>query len=135
MHECSIVQEIVNIASDKTREYGPQRVEQISLVVGELTGFREEWLQFYFDVIAKGTAVEGARLNVTYVKPQMQCSECGMLFERERFSFDCPECKAPGVMTKIGSELYIDTMELADSPLPGILPDDPSQVEALFYTT
>jgi hydrogenase nickel incorporation protein HypA/HybF len=46
------------------------------------------------------------------VKPKIKCPKCGLLFERKMFTFDCPECGTPGVMTKVGNEFYIDSMDI-----------------------
>ena len=112
MHECSVVEQLIKISCGKAEEFHAGKVKKINLVVGELTGYMEESLVFYFNLLSKNTPVEGAVLSVTYVKPKLHCSACGKLFERQKFSFDCPDCGVPGEMTKSGSEFYIDTMEV-----------------------
>jgi hydrogenase nickel incorporation protein HypA/HybF len=113
VHECSVVEQLVKIASVKAQEAHAAEVKNISLIVGELTGYMEESLLFYFKLLSKDTILEGSSLSVSYVKPKLRCPDCGKVFERERFSFDCPDCNIPGEMTKTGSEFYIDTMEVS----------------------
>ena len=112
MHECSVVEQLVKISCKNAEEAHANKVKAINLVIGELTGYMEESLVFYFNLLSKDTLVEGAELKVTYIKPKLICNTCGKLFEREKFSFDCPQCGVPGEMTKSGSEFYIDTMEV-----------------------
>jgi len=112
VHECSVVEQLVKIASSKAIESQAAGVERIHLVVGELTGYMEESIRFYFNILAKDTVLKGAELDITYVKPKLRCPSCGALFERARFSFDCPTCGTAGELTKTGSEFYIDTMEV-----------------------
>lgn len=112
MHEASVVEALVKIASDEAEKRGAARVSAINLVVGETTGYMAESLEFYFRNFSRSTKLEGAALNVSYVKPKIRCPSCGLMFERRRFSFDCPECGTPGVMTSVGNEFYIDTMEV-----------------------
>ena len=51
MHEYSITQQIVKIAEDNARSHGASKIERISLVVGELSGFIGESIQMYFDIL------------------------------------------------------------------------------------
>ena len=113
MHECSVVEQLVKIASAKAADAGASEVRQIRLVVGELTGYMEESILFYFKILSKDTILNGAGLDITYVKPKLRCPSCGKLYAREKFTFDCPDCGTPGEMTKTGSEFYIDTMEVS----------------------
>jgi hydrogenase nickel incorporation protein HypA/HybF len=112
MHEASVTEALVKIALEEAAKNGAHKVNAIDLVVGETTGYMAESLEFYFRNFAKGTILEGAALRTTYVKPKIKCPKCGLLFERKMFTFDCPECGTPGVMTKVGNEFYIDSMDI-----------------------
>ncbi len=112
MHEASVTEALIKIAVEEAARSGAKRVASINLVVGETTGYMAESLEFYFRSFAKGTVLEGALLNLRYVKAQIKCPTCGKLFERARFTFDCPDCGTPGTMTSVGNEFYIDTMEV-----------------------
>ncbi len=119
MHEASAIEAVVKIVDLEAKKLGDAaKVSGVRLVVGEGTGHMEASLAFYFKVHAKGTRAEGAELTIQYVKPKLRCSGCGELFERRRFSFDCPSCGAPGVLTKIGSEFYVDSIEVENSTMP-----------------
>lgn len=113
MHECSVVEQMVKIASKKAAEAEASGVTSINVVIGELTGYMEDSIRFYFRLLAKDTILENAQLNISFVKPKLRCPSCDKLFERARFSFDCPDCGTAGEMTKTGSEFYIDTMEVS----------------------
>jgi len=117
MHEASASEAIVKMLAEEARIRGAEagrymRVSRISLVVGEATGYMRESLEFYVAASAKGTAVQGALLDIRYVKPLLRCPACGLEFERRRFAFDCPACGAQGRMTKAGSEFFIDSIEI-----------------------
>lgn len=112
MHEASVVEALVRIAVEEATRREAARVLAVNLVVGETTGYMAESLEFYFKTSTKGTVLEGAALNIRYVKPLIKCPSCGKLFERKRFTFDCPDCGVPGTMTSVGNEFYIDTMEI-----------------------
>ncbi len=112
MHEASAAESLVRIVAEEAGKRGATRVKTVRLVVGESTGYMEESLAFYVGVLGKGSPVEGATLDVSYVKPKLRCPACGDLFERVRFSFECPTCGALGEATKIGREFYVDAIEL-----------------------
>lgn len=118
MHEASAIEAVVKIVSEEVAKRGAPdalpRVTRVRLVVGETTGHMEDSLRFYFASLGRGTPAEGAQLEVRYVKPQLRCTSCQKLFERKRFSFECPHCGGQGVMTKIGSEFYIDSIEVEE---------------------
>ncbi len=112
MHEASVTEALVKIAVEEAVKSKAVKVESLSLVVGETTGYMAESLEFYFKSFAKDTILEGAVLHIEYVKPRLRCASCDSLFERKQFSFDCPKCGMPGEMTSVGSEFYIDTMNI-----------------------
>ena len=112
MHECSAVEQLVKIAEEKAIEANAVNVHGINIVVGELTGYMEESLCFYFKILSKDTILSGAMLCIRYIPAELVCTVCGKNFIRERFTFECPDCGTVGEMTKKGTEFYIDTMEV-----------------------
>src|SRR4051812_22891029 len=59
MHELALTHEIVAIVC---RAAGDRRVHSVTLEIGELSCAAPESITFCFDVIARGTCAEGARL-------------------------------------------------------------------------
>ncbi len=113
MHEYPITLEIIRIAEEAARGQGAERVEKIALVIGDLSGYVGESVHMYFDEISKGTACEGCELEITRIRPKVKCRNCGHMFERKPFSFECPLCGGTAMPTKIGSEFYIDHIEVS----------------------
>jgi hydrogenase nickel incorporation protein HypA/HybF len=112
MHESSVTEALLKLVLEKAAELGARRVTRVSLVVGDLTGYVGDSIQFYFDRYSKGTVAAGAIIDVKRIVPKMRCASCGELFERVRFSFACPKCGGDGVATKIGTEFYIETIDI-----------------------
>ena len=61
MHELGITRNIVSIVGDAARG---RRVVRITLEVGALAGVEPRAIAFCFDVVARGTAAEGAVLDI-----------------------------------------------------------------------
>ena len=112
MHELAITQQIIKIASESAYENHGVKVKTINLVVGEYSGFIGDSISMYFEVISRGTPVDGATLEISYIKPKLKCEQCGEYFERKRFSFQCPNCPGQGLPTEIGKEFYIESIEI-----------------------
>ncbi|MEA4889768.1 MAG: hydrogenase maturation nickel metallochaperone HypA [Clostridiaceae bacterium] len=112
MHEYALTSRIVEIALETAQKQKAARVSAVSLVIGECSGVLIDSVQLYFDMIAEGTAAEGAQLLVHVIQPQMHCPVCDQNFTRPRFSFACPQCGALGSPTEIGKEFYIESVEL-----------------------
>jgi hydrogenase nickel incorporation protein HypA/HybF len=112
MHEAGAAQAIVEMLCAEAAEKGASRVSAVTVVAGETAAYMEESLAFYLGFFAKGTPVEGARLELRTVKPRLKCRSCGLEFERRRFSFDCPSCGGEAAILDLGTEFFIESAEL-----------------------
>lgn len=112
MHEYPITEQLIKIAENHCKKADAEKVLCINLVVGDYSGFVPESIHMYFDIIAEGTACQGAELKIKRIKPMIKCPSCGEIFERKPMSFACPKCGTDGEPTDIGKEFYIDSIEV-----------------------
>ena len=112
MHELSITQSILNIVNEHAQRAGAAKVTTINLTVGELTGFVDDSLQFYFEMLSPGTLAEGARLNITRVPATVRCRACGSEFHLEGLQWTCPQCQAIGGDVLRGREFQVESIEV-----------------------
>ena len=112
VHEYPLVKAIIKTAEEHAQANGASKVRRITLVVGDQSGYVPDSIQMYFDLIAGDTLCAGARLDVRRVKPKLRCPNCGQLFERRPFRFDCPACGVDGEPTDVGRELLIESIEI-----------------------
>ena len=112
MHELGITENIVNIALAKAGEAQANKVIQINLVIGELSGFAPDCIQFYFDFLSKDTIAHGSVLHFELVPTQLRCRNCSAIFHPQDTLWSCPECRDQSVEIFKGRELYIESMEV-----------------------
>jgi hydrogenase nickel incorporation protein HypA/HybF len=115
MHELSITQSIITIASEAAAKQGARRVTKIQLTIGDEAGYSAESIGMYFDLISAGTPCEGAVIEYESVKAMLRCEACGQLFQRMPFSFTCP-CGGQGRPTEIGREFIVKAIEVPNEP-------------------
>lgn len=115
MHEYPITKRIIEIAEQFAKENGADEVTQINLVVGDYSGYVASSIDLYFGIIAEDSICKDAKLNIERVVPKLKCNECGTLFVRKPFSFQCPDCEGEGSPTQIGQEFYIRSIEVANA--------------------
>jgi len=113
MHEYGITESLLKIVEDKAHEAGVTKVSVIRIVVGALTGFVPESIQFYFDTMCKDTVAAGATLEFEELPVSLRCRSCGQLFEPPSREWICPACASPEVTIEGGRELYIKEMEVS----------------------
>jgi hydrogenase nickel incorporation protein HypA/HybF len=113
LHEYSITESIIKIAEKHGREAGASRVESITLIVGDRSGFIGDSIRMYFDLIAEGTLCEGAELIIRPVRSLLRCPACGDTFHRRPLSFVCPVCGADGAPTETGKEFHIESITVS----------------------
>jgi hydrogenase nickel incorporation protein HypA/HybF len=112
MHEFGITENIVNIALEKANEAQARKVIQINLVIGEMSGFVPDCIQFYFDSLSKDTIAEGAVLHFELVPAQLHCRTCSTIFHPQDTLWYCPKCQGQSVEISKGRELYIESMDV-----------------------
>ena len=112
MHEYPITKRIIEIAETFAKKNNANEVKLINLVVGDYSGYVASSIDLYFEIIAEDSLCKNAKLNIERVVPKLKCNECGNLFIREPFSFQCPNCNGEGSPKKIGKEFYIKSIEI-----------------------
>ena len=109
MHELSIAGAVVDTA---LRHAEDRRVLLVTLRVGRLRQVVPDSLAFYFEMVARDTLVERARLEQVVVPVRMRCESCAHEWEPE-LRFRCPQCGGVGEVLA-GDELEVDSIEVEE---------------------
>jgi hydrogenase nickel incorporation protein HypA/HybF len=111
MHELSIATAVVNTA---VKHAGERPVNVVSMRVGRLRQVVPDSLQFYFEIVARDTVCEGARLECNEIELQLRCADCGREWSPAHPMFRCPDCDSAAVSVEAGEELEVDYIEVEE---------------------
>ena len=64
MHETHLIQPIINGISEHVKKEGGGKVSKLRVKIGIYTGIKEESFKETFNVLATGTVLEGAELEM-----------------------------------------------------------------------
>jgi hydrogenase nickel incorporation protein HypA/HybF len=112
MHELSVTENILDIASKQAEKEAASKVTDIYLVIGHLSSIVDDSVQFYWDIITKDTICEGSTLHFERIQAKFRCNSCKKEFNLDdRISF-CPECKSNNITLVAGDEFRMDSIEI-----------------------
>jgi len=112
MHELAVTESVLKTAIEYAEKANASAITDIYLVIGDLSSFVNDSVQFYFDFFSKGTLAEGAQLHFERIKPKLRCRSCGQEFEMEVTDWTCPHCGAMGGDVVAGKEFFLKSIEI-----------------------
>ena len=112
MHELAVTEHILDIALKAAKEQNAVRIRAIRLRMGPFAGIVPECVQMYLDVLAKGTAAEGAKIEAVTVPLRVECRACGAVSEIDRRHIACPACGSVDLHRLSGREFLVDSLEV-----------------------
>jgi hydrogenase nickel incorporation protein HypA/HybF len=111
VHELAIAESVVRIADAHA---AGRRVTRVDLQVGHLRQIVPSALAFSFELVAHGTAVEGAELVIEDVPAAGRCRACAAEGELHAFPLACARCGSLDVEVTRGEELLVESLELEE---------------------
>jgi hydrogenase nickel incorporation protein HypA/HybF len=112
LHELSIAESVVRIAS---RQADGRRVTKVQMKVGYLRQVVPSALTFGFGLLAEGTPVEGAELEMELIPAEGRCRPCGVENRLDSFPLRCEECGSFDLEILKGEELMVESLELEEA--------------------
>ena len=112
MHELAITQSILSLSLKAAEERGASKIRAIRLSIGPFSGVIPECVQMYLDVLAKGTAAEGAKIEATLLPLRVRCRDCGQESEISRTHIKCPSCGSIRLERLSGRECTVESLEV-----------------------
>ena len=111
MHELSLCEHLLQIIEEQAEVHRYRRVRSLWLEVGRFAGVQCDALRFSFDVVARGSLAQGAKLNIIDVPGRGWCFDCGKEVLLEDDFPICPQCSGIVRITG-GQEFRIKELEV-----------------------
>ena len=108
MHELSITQSVVDAVIERM---DGATVTAIELEIGKLSGVEPDSVRFCFELVAGGTALDGARLDIVEPAGEGRCRDCGTLSKFDDRIVLC-SCGSGDVDVLSGTQLRIRSVEV-----------------------
>ena len=112
MHELSICEGIQQVLEQQAQTQGFSRVRKVWLEIGPLAGVELEALRFSFEVVARGTLSEGARLEIVQPPTEAWCLQCSTSVPISTRFESCPECGGHQLQVTSGDQMRIKELEV-----------------------
>ena len=115
MHELSIANSLIEIATEHANAAGSAQVTAINLQIGVLSCVHRSALEFSFELVTKDTILEGASLNIGTLPVTIYCGSCEQEVELPGIQkFRCPVCDTPSADIRQGRELDVVSIEIVE---------------------
>ena len=115
----SIAQSLIDVLKEEMVSHRVKSLRTVRLNIGQMSAVVPEALSFCFQVITKGTDLEGVKLIMDIVPLMGSCNECGKEFEIVDYQFICARCGSSKINTIGGKDMSIVEMEVDDPMTPG----------------
>ncbi|MEW6214781.1 MAG: hydrogenase maturation nickel metallochaperone HypA [Nitrospirota bacterium] len=113
MHEVSIAQSLLDIATENCKKNGYKGIESIKVKIGRASAVVPDALLFAFDAMKIDTIAEKACLTIEEIPVGGFCNNCNSNFTvEEAYVLSCPRCGGTSFRIESGRELDIYEMEV-----------------------
>ncbi|HFQ95543.1 MAG TPA: hydrogenase maturation nickel metallochaperone HypA [Anaerolineae bacterium] len=120
MHELPVVQSLLEITLEHAARHHARRVVALNLVIGQLSSIVDDCVQFYWDILARDTMAQGARLNFRRVPARFRCRDCGADFALDESRLLCPGCGGFHLQLLQGDEFRLESIDIKEETTPSL---------------
>jgi hydrogenase nickel incorporation protein HypA/HybF len=108
VHEYSIANSIAEAVLELAKQQNANRVVEVRMNIGQLRVLSIDQLRFSYEIISKGTVLEGSQLTVQETSGSVRCPKCGYAnkieTDDESFHFGIPSMVCPTCSTNLSIE-------------------------------
>jgi|Deesub1362A_J573_1020465.scaffolds.fasta_scaffold09956_1 hydrogenase nickel incorporation protein HypA/HybF len=114
MHEFSAVKYMIDLLLERLSQEEIEEVVEVTIAVGEFRFLNLDQLRFAYEILSKGTILEGSKLRIEVIEGVIRCDGCGYIGRAGFFeevhdlvpSMKCPECGKMGEVVR-GNEFIL----------------------------
>lgn len=125
MHEVSVVTSLVDAVIGELQKYDVEKVNSVTVVIGDLTNLGEEQMSFAYEIVTRDTILEGSEFIVEHEPIELECRSCGYVGPAKILTdpdFDthsipvlsCPECGGEVKVTR-GMSCTVKCMDIEEA--------------------
>jgi hydrogenase nickel incorporation protein HypA/HybF len=112
MHELAVTESILQTSIEYAEKEQAKRVTDVFLVIGKLSSFVDDSIQFYWDYVAKDTICNKALLHFDRLPARLLCNDCQTEFVLSDDLTPCPKCGSARLKILTGDEFRIDSIQI-----------------------
>lgn len=113
MHELGIVVHVINQVEELAKKNNVQKVVELTLEVGEVSGVVKEYFVDAFNwAIKKTEYMKECKLNYITIQGITYCEDCGKTYPTVKYGKECPYCHSPKTYLTTGSEVMIKNVKV-----------------------
>jgi len=125
MHEVSVVTTLVDAIIKELQKYNVTKVNSVTVVIGDLTNLGQEQMKFAYEIVTRGTILDGSELVIEPEAIELECKTCNFKGPAKILTdpdFDshsipvlaCPECGGDVIVTK-GQSCVVKCMDIEEA--------------------
>ncbi len=116
MHEGQFSEKIVDAIVAELKKFPGQKPKSVLVKVGEVFHLVPEAVKMHFNVLTKGTALEGVVLDLQEESMEVYCPHCKKTtFVEDHHLVACPLCYASDVTPVRGNQITVESIELCNT--------------------
>jgi hydrogenase nickel incorporation protein HypA/HybF len=106
----SIALSIIDLASDQAEKAGAEKIMEVELDIGTLSGVEINALSFALEIAARDTVMESAHIKINTIEAMSECMDCGHIFDASGYVNHCPKCKEMNTIIRKGKEMLVKSL-------------------------
>ena len=112
MHELSIIANLFELLEEKAKEQNANKIVQVTLQVGLLSGAVPDLLKTAFDIYKKDTMAAEAVLEIEEVPLKYLCQDCKTEMVKDDYIIVCEKCVSTNLKVLEGTDMFLLKMDV-----------------------
>jgi hydrogenase nickel incorporation protein HypA/HybF len=112
MHELPVTENILEVVIRHAEKADATKITNIYLVIGQMASVIDDSIQFYWDIVSKGTIAEKAHLHFNRIPTKFKCLNCDTQFIYNGEDFCCPNCNSQKVQIIDGEQFFLEAIDV-----------------------